>query len=211
MSREQSFGSCISKKRLEQLELDFSPENIQTRQKFYDKILEAIFVKDEVKNSYIAGGGFLIKYNANADASRKYPDKFESHKKNSTLNVYLKCCNKIGLQVYQECKTNLKPTFKDCRFADANSPNAKEQNGIFARLDTQKIPENFLQELHEEIYFDLRFTSYDIFATLNNFTFHPSKIGYNYQKGILFSRWFLVGGNLRIYKYCKPSLGARLF
>ena len=80
MSKEQSFGYCISKQRLEQLELDFSPENIWTRQQFYNKILEAIFVKDAVKNSYIAGGGFLIKYIAKADASRKYPGKFDLNK-----------------------------------------------------------------------------------------------------------------------------------
>lgn len=59
---EQKFGPCISETRLEQLNLDFSPQNIVARKTFYNQLLEKVVRPNMLKKAYLAGHGFFIKY-----------------------------------------------------------------------------------------------------------------------------------------------------
>lgn len=58
----QKLVPCISKARVDQLELDFSPTTIVAKTAFYDRILEAVVKRPWQKSAYLAGHEYFIKF-----------------------------------------------------------------------------------------------------------------------------------------------------
>lgn len=174
---------------------------------FYDKILEYVFVPDEVSKSYIAGTGFLIKYNKEAAASVAYPEKFKNLEAASTIKLYLECPTKehYGQSYLAAQKLKLNEPFNTCSLTcDCPGPSFRggyNQYGAIACLaNTQTIPANALGCEHPPIKFDCTFSTDELTVTLYRFAFRPCKIGYNYHGRIHMSNWFLTGGN-KLHEY----------
>jgi hypothetical protein len=89
---DQKFGHFISKSIKQSLIFDFDVENKENfvkRLKFYDSILEKLVKQNYLKNSFIAGGGFLIKYDQNCQQSRINPLKYTDYNEKSNMHVYI--------------------------------------------------------------------------------------------------------------------------
>ena len=89
----QKYGGCISAQRFFNLNLDFTQHNVNEKKSKYRSILEDIFHPDHVKNSYIAGGGYLIHYKQDCPASVQEPEQFNQFNSQEKLQVYIKYLN----------------------------------------------------------------------------------------------------------------------
>jgi hypothetical protein len=133
---EQKFGHTILKSTSDQLTFDF---NINIKNEFidrlnkYDKILETIVKKEFLKDSFIAGGGHLIKYDENCAASSDRT-KYKEYVNNSKMNVYIKIESKgKKYKIKGSKKTDLENAKKNYLNENNYEPN-EEQNALYITI-----------------------------------------------------------------------------
>jgi hypothetical protein len=89
----QKFGSCISKRRVDQLKLDFIRSDdlnfFRQRYRFYDALIKKIFLPKWTTKAYLAGS-ILIDYNPNCQISRNNPTEIARYQSEKRFHLYLK-------------------------------------------------------------------------------------------------------------------------
>jgi hypothetical protein len=189
---DQKFGNAIAEHIFKNLSFDFDVFDINARierLKFYDSILEEIVNEKFRENSFIAGGGFLIKYNQKCSKSTKNPTEYHNFSKNSKMNVFIKIKNSTKYKVNgRSQKINLERAKRDYLTENYTYEENFEENAYYITKIHKNIP----------IRICIQFTVYNLFALLNTWNFEPGKIGYKYKGELYFSRWYLTGG--RMYK-----------
>lgn len=154
----------------------------------YRCLIESIVKENARQNTYLAGGGIFLKYRQDAEASLTDPKKFAKLKEASCLHVYIKCGQH---EIRDDLKKLILSPYDKFTFNDSNL-----SAGVIARSVAQSIK----TVDNVSIWFDIVFTTDDIFTAINRFTYRPCMIGHNYPTNNLYvSRWFLVGGESLVF------------
>ena len=176
---EEEYDGLISKTICDTLELDFAPDNICQRKKFYRQIIEHCVAKKSCKNAFLAGGGYFIKYTTK---SQKDAEEIQRLRNNSTLQLYIRYG---GLQANhsQDSLISLLKIVPEKIDLPDRAPSVMDAK--YTYIDDR-----------EKINIVIKFVNVNFEHVLKSFTFEPCKICYEYSSDKMhLSKWFLTGGD----------------